>query len=74
MNIQITGRHIEVTDSITNYVNDKIGKVNHYFDNIASTKVILIVEREKQGAEAIPRHQQQQREQDCPRPMLLEIL
>ncbi|MEY8701510.1 ribosome-associated translation inhibitor RaiA, partial [Francisella philomiragia] len=41
MNIQITGRHVEVTDAIKNYVNEKVGKVGHYFDNITSTKVIL---------------------------------
>lgn len=53
MNIQITGRHVEVTDSIKNYVNEKVGKVGHYFDNITSTKVILDVEKDHQVAEAI---------------------
>nr|MCX3323611.1 ribosome-associated translation inhibitor RaiA [Bacillus paranthracis] len=52
MNIQITGRHVEVTDSIKNYVNEKVGKVEHYFDNITSTKVILDVEKDHQVAEA----------------------
>ncbi|MDE5004804.1 HPF/RaiA family ribosome-associated protein, partial [Francisella tularensis subsp. holarctica] len=27
MNIQITGRNVEVTDTIKNYVNEKVGKV-----------------------------------------------
>ncbi|MEY8766427.1 MULTISPECIES: ribosome hibernation-promoting factor, HPF/YfiA family [Francisella] len=53
MNIQITGRHVEVTDPIKRYVNEKIGKVGHYFDNITSTKVILDVEKDHQVAEAI---------------------
>lgn len=53
MNIQITGRHVEVTDSIKSYVNEKVGKVGHYFDNITSTKVILDVEKDQQVAEAI---------------------
>lgn len=53
MNIQITGRHVEVTDAIKNYVNEKVGKVGHYFDNITSTKVILDVEKDHQVAEAI---------------------
>ncbi|MED7820181.1 MULTISPECIES: ribosome hibernation-promoting factor, HPF/YfiA family [unclassified Francisella] len=53
MNIQITGRHVEVTDAIKGYVDEKIGKVEHYFDHITSTKVILAVEKEQQVAEAI---------------------
>ena len=53
MNIKITGRHVEVTDSIKSYVNEKVGKVGHYFDNITSTKVILDVEKDQQVAEAI---------------------
>ncbi|QIV95634.1 SSU ribosomal protein S30P /sigma 54 modulation protein [Allofrancisella inopinata] len=53
MDIQITGRHVEVTDPIKKYVDEKIGKIGHYFDNITSTKVILAVEKEYQVAEAI---------------------
>lgn len=53
MNIQITGRHVEVTEAIKSYVNDKIGKVGTYFDNITSAKVILEVEKDNQVAEAI---------------------
>ena len=53
MNIQITGRHIEVTSAIKNYVDEKIGKVGVYFDNITSSKVILSVEKGNQVAEAI---------------------
>ena len=53
MNIQITGRHIEVTSAIKSYVDEKIGKVGLYFDNISSTKVILTVEKGNQVAEAI---------------------
>lgn len=53
MNIQITGRHVEITDAIKQYVDEKIGKVSNYFDNIISTKVILSVEKEHQVAEVI---------------------
>ena len=53
MNIQITGRHIEVTSAIKSYVDEKIGKVGLYFDDISSTKVILTVEKGNQVAEAI---------------------
>ncbi|MDE4959609.1 ribosome-associated translation inhibitor RaiA, partial [Francisella tularensis subsp. holarctica] len=40
-------------DSNNNYVNEKVGKVGHYFDIITSTKVILVVEKDHQVAEAI---------------------
>ena len=53
MNIQITGRHVEVTEAIKNYVDEKIGKVSQYFDNITSSKVILSVEKDTQIAEVI---------------------
>lgn len=53
MNIQITGRHVEITEAIKSYVEEKVGKVEHYFDHIVSAKVILSVEKEVQVAEAI---------------------
>ena len=53
MNIQITGRHIEVTSAIKSYIDEKIGKVGVYFDNITSAKVILTIEKGNQVAEAI---------------------
>ncbi|MCL4122484.1 UNVERIFIED_CONTAM: hypothetical protein GTU68_040708 [Idotea baltica] len=53
MNIQITGRHVEVTEAIKNFVDEKIGKVSQYFDNITSAKVILSVEKDTQIAEVI---------------------
>lgn len=53
MNIQITGRHVEVTEAIKNYVDEKIGKVSQYFDSITSSKVILSVEKDTQIAEVI---------------------
>ena len=53
MNIQITGRHVEVTEAIKTYVEEKVGKTEHFFDHIVSTKVILSVENETKVVEAI---------------------
>ncbi len=53
MNIQITGRHVEITPAIKNQVEEKIGKVEHFFDHIISSKVILSIEKDSQVAEAI---------------------
>jgi len=51
MNIQITGRHIEVTEAIKTYIQEKVGRTEHFFDHIVSTKVILSVENEIKVAE-----------------------
>ena len=53
MKIQITGRHVEITEAIKAYVEEKVGKIEHHFDNIIGTKVILSVEKDRQIAEAI---------------------
>lgn len=53
MNIQITGRHVDVTASIKKHVEEKIGKVEHFFDHITTTKIILSVEKDNQVAEGI---------------------
>ena len=53
MPIQITGRHLEVTPSMKQYVEDKLNKLNNHFDQIIATRVILSVEKEKQVAEAV---------------------
>ncbi|WP_119343259.1 ribosome hibernation-promoting factor, HPF/YfiA family [Facilibium subflavum] len=53
MSIQITGRHLEITNALKSYVEDKLSKLNNHFDHIIATRVILSVEREKQMAEAV---------------------
>ncbi|BBL76036.1 ribosome hibernation-promoting factor, HPF/YfiA family [Methylomagnum ishizawai] len=52
MQIQITGHHIEVTDSIKNYVNEKFAKLERHFDQVIDIHVILEVEKLAQKAEA----------------------
>ncbi len=51
MNIQITGIHLEVTDTIREYVDKKISKVTKNTDNIISIAAILSVEKLLQKAE-----------------------
>ncbi|MFZ9036192.1 MAG: ribosome hibernation-promoting factor, HPF/YfiA family [Francisellaceae bacterium] len=53
MQIQLTGRHLDITPSMKQYVEDKLSKLRNHFDQILVLKVILSVEREKQIAEAI---------------------
>ncbi|MFU2486975.1 ribosome hibernation-promoting factor, HPF/YfiA family [Thauera sp. WH-1] len=51
MNLNITGRHVEVTPAIRDYVTSKLDRVIRHFDNVTSVAVILSVEKLKQNAE-----------------------
>ncbi len=51
MNLNITGRHVEVTPAIRDYVNAKLDRVIRHFDNVTSVAVILSVEKLQQKAE-----------------------
>lgn len=51
MNLSITGRHLEVTPAIREYVITKMARVARHFDNVIDTQVILSVERLDHKAE-----------------------
>jgi len=52
MNIQLTGRHLEITPAIREYATGKFGKIKRHFDNVIDVNVILSVEKLRQKAEA----------------------
>jgi len=52
MQISVTGHHVEVTDSLRNYVDEKVSKLKRHFDNVTDVHVILTVEKLEQKAEA----------------------
>jgi putative sigma-54 modulation protein len=52
MQINLTGHHIEITDSLRNYVNEKMEKLERHFDKVSNTHVILTVENLRHKAEA----------------------
>jgi putative sigma-54 modulation protein len=52
MQISVTGHHVEVTDSLKVYVNDKFGKLKRHFDNVTDVHVILSVDKLEKKAEA----------------------
>jgi len=52
MQIKITGHHVEVTDALKNYVNEKFTRLERHFENVLDTHVILSVEKLVQKAEA----------------------
>ncbi|KUJ00853.1 ribosome hibernation promoting factor [Vibrio sp. MEBiC08052] len=52
MQININGHHIDLTDSMQDYVHSKFDKLERFFDHINSIQVILRVEKLQQIAEA----------------------
>ncbi|MBE1299818.1 MAG: ribosome hibernation promoting factor [Alteromonadaceae bacterium] len=52
MQINLTGHHVEITDSLRNYVDTKFEKLERHFDHINNVHVILNVEKLNQKAEA----------------------
>ena len=51
MNLSISGRNLEVSPAIREYVMNKLARVLRHFDNVIDTQVILSIERLKHSAE-----------------------
>ena len=52
MQLNISGHHLEITDSIKDYVISKLSRLEKHNDKITSTSVILSVDKLVQQAEA----------------------
>ena len=52
MQVNVSGHHVEVTDSLRNYVATKLEKLERHFDRITNMSVILSVEKQRQKAES----------------------
>jgi putative sigma-54 modulation protein len=52
MQISLSGHHVEITDSMRNYVNEKIAKLDRHFDQALDIHVVLTVEKLRHKAEA----------------------
>lgn len=52
MQLNITGHHVELTDSMKDYVTSKIQKLERHIDGITNVQVTLLVEKQRQTAEA----------------------
>ncbi len=52
MQLRITGHHVEVTDALKAYVDEKIRRLEKHFDHVTNVHVILSVEKLAQKAEA----------------------
>ena len=52
MQLNVSGHHVEVTDPLRDYVENKFERLQRHFDQITNTEVTLIVEKMVQKAEA----------------------
>jgi len=52
MQINVSGHHVDVTDSLRNYVVTKLDKLERHFDKITHMNVILSVDKQRQKAES----------------------
>ena len=52
MQVNITGLHLEITEALRDYVEEKFERIERHFDRIIAVQVILQVEKLKQKAEA----------------------
>ena len=52
MHVDITGHHIEVTESLKAYVRDRASKIEHHFDTVHDVHFTLTVDKTGHIAEA----------------------
>ncbi len=51
MQVNITGRHIELTEPLKAYVHEKLQHLKHSFDHVVDVQVVLSVEKIRQRCE-----------------------
>jgi len=52
MQVSLSGHHVEITDSLRKYVNEKIQRLDRHFDQALDIHVVLTVEKLRHKAEA----------------------
>ena len=52
MQVNLTGHHVDITDSMRAYVDEKIARLERHFDHVTNVHVILSVEKLTKKAEA----------------------
>lgn len=52
MNLQVSGRHLEITPAIRSYVTEKISRITRHFDHVIDVNVILSIDKLVQKIEA----------------------
>jgi putative sigma-54 modulation protein len=52
MQLNISGHHIDVTDALRSYAEEKLRKLERHYENITNAHVVLSVDKLEQRAEA----------------------
>jgi putative sigma-54 modulation protein len=52
MQVSISGQHMDITDTLKQYVSEKMDKIIRHFDYVTNAQVVLHVEKENHLAEA----------------------
>ena len=52
MQVNLTGHHVDITDALRAYVDEKIAKLERHFDHVTNVHVILSIEKLNRKAEA----------------------
>ena len=52
MQVNVSGHHVEVTDSLRDYVEQKVERIERHFDIVSNVDCILTVEKLRHKAEA----------------------
>lgn len=52
MQVNLTGHHVDLTDALRAYVDEKIAKLERHFDHVTNVHVILSMEKLSKKAEA----------------------
>lgn len=52
MQINLTGHHVDITDALKGYVDNKFERLSRHFDQVMKVHVVLSVEKLRQKAEA----------------------
>lgn len=52
MNLNISGRHVDLTPPLRDYVTTKLKRIERHFDNLINADVVLTVEKLRHKAEA----------------------
>ena len=52
MQLNLSGHHVDITDSLRAYVSGKLDRLERHFDHVTNVNVVLTVEKAARRAEA----------------------
>ncbi len=60
LTIELTGKNLEITEPLNDYVHEKFGKLSQYSDSITSTHVVLHLENQRKSRDTSDKDEPQQ--------------